>query len=260
MRIGRFHYRGEIFYGIVEGEMVLPVADPFQSLEPVSGRQFALPELDLLAPCLPTKAVCVGLNYRDHALELGMALPEEPVLFLKPSTAVIGPGEPIVYPAMSRQVDYEAELAVVIKKRARQVREEEAGDHILGYTCANDVTARDLQKKDGQWTRAKSFDSFLPLGPYIVTGLNPGDREVSLYLNGERKQHSSTAQLIFPVYRLVSFISRIMTLLPGDVILTGTPAGVGPVQPGDHVEVVVSGIGRLANPVVLQGGTVPIFA
>ncbi|WP_424659103.1 fumarylacetoacetate hydrolase family protein [Desulfofundulus sp.] len=250
MRIGRFSYRGEIFCGLVEDDMVLQVADPFQSLEPVPGRQFALPELDLLAPCLPTKAVCVGLNYRDHALEVGMALPEEPVLFLKPSTAVIGPGEPVVYPAMSRQVDYEAELAVVIGKKARHVREEEAAGYILGYTCANDITARDLQKKDGQWTRAKSFDTFLPLGPYIVTGVDPGDREVSLYLNGERKQHSSTSQLIFPVYRLLSFISRIMTLLPGDVILTGTPAGVGPVQPGDTVEVVISGIGRLVNVIV----------
>lgn len=250
VRIGRFHYEGQTFFGIVDGDTVLPVADPFQFLEPVPGRRFALAEVELLAPCLPTKAVCVGLNYRDHALELGLSLPEEPVLFLKPPTAVTGPGKPVVYPAMSRQVDYEAELAVVMGKKAWQVQEEEAAEYILGYTCANDITARDLQKKDGQWTRAKSFDTFLPLGPYIVTGLDPGDREVSLYLNGERKQHSSTSQLIFPVYRLVSFISHIMTLLPGDVILTGTPAGVGPVQPGDQVEVVISGIGRLANVIV----------
>ncbi len=256
MRIGRFRYQGETFYGVVEGDRVFPCGDPFGSLElcpadSAPGGGLALAELEILAPCLPGKVVCVGLNYRDHARELGLPLPEEPVLFLKPSTAVIGPGEPIVYPEMSRQVDYEAELAVVIKKKARCVREEEVFDYILGYTCANDVTARDLQRKDGQWTRAKSFDTFLPLGPYIVTGLDPGDREVSLYLNGERKQHSSTARLIFPVPRLVAFISRVMTLLPKDVILTGTPAGVGPVQPGDVVEVAVSGVGRLVNRVVL---------
>ncbi|MQL53673.1 DUF2437 domain-containing protein [Desulfofundulus thermobenzoicus] len=250
MHIGRFRYQDEVFYGLAEGERVFPVEDPFVSPEPVPGRQFALAELTVLAPCRPSKAVCVGLNYRDHAAELNLAPPEEPVLFLKPSTAVIGPGEPIVYPAMSARVDYEAELAVVMGKRARQVREEEAKDYILGYTCANDVTARDLQQKDGQWTRAKSFDTFLPLGPFIVTGVDPDDREVSLYLNGERRQHSSTAKLIFPVYRLVSFVSRIMTLLPGDVILTGTPAGVGPVRPGDRVAVEISGIGRLENPVV----------
>ncbi|MBE3588488.1 MAG: fumarylacetoacetate hydrolase family protein, partial [Thermoanaerobacteraceae bacterium] len=191
MHIGRFRYQDEIFYGLVEGEHVLPLEDPFVSLEPVSGRQFDLAELQVLAPCRPSKAVCVGLNYRDHAAELNLVLPEEPVLFLKPSTAVTGPGEPIVYPAMSSRVDYEAELAVVMGKRARQVREEEAKDYILGYTCANDVTARDLQQKDGQWTRAKSFDTFLPLGPFIVTGVDPDDREVSLYLNGERRQHSS---------------------------------------------------------------------
>ncbi|HHW43063.1 MAG TPA: fumarylacetoacetate hydrolase family protein [Desulfotomaculum sp.] len=250
MHIGRFRYHDEVFYGLAEGERVFPVEDPFVSPEPVPGRQFALAELTVLAPCRPSKAVCVGLNYRDHAAELNLAPPEEPVLFLKPSTAVIGPGEPIVYPAMSARVDYEAELAVVMGKRARQLREEEAKDYILGYTCANDVTARDLQQKDGQWTRAKSFDTFLPLGPFIVTGVDPDDREVSLYLNGERRQHSSTAKLIFPVYRLVSFVSRIMTLLPGDVILTGTPAGVGPVRPGDRVAVEISGIGRLENPVV----------
>lgn len=254
MQIGRFSYQGETFFGVVEGDIVFPVADPFRSLKPVSGRQLPLAEMALLAPCRPGKAVCVGLNYRDHARELGMALPEEPVLFLKPPTAVIGPGEPIIYPDMSRQVDYEAELAVVIKKEARYVREEEATGYILGYTCANDVTARDLQRKDGQWTRAKSFDTFLPLGPYIETDLDPGRQEVSLYLNGERKQHSSTDQLIFPVPSLISFISRIMTLLPGDVILTGTPSGVGPVQPGDVVEVVISGIGRLTNRVEVSSG------
>lgn len=247
VRIGRFRRQGEIFFGVVDGDQVFPVADPFQFTEPATGQRLAMPELEVLAPCLPGKAVCVGLNYRDHTRELGLALPEEPVLFLKPSTAVIGPGEPIIYPAMSRQVDYEAELAVVIKKKARHVKEEEVAAYVLGYTCANDVTARDLQRKDGQWSRAKSFDTFLPLGPYIVTDLDPDRQEVSLYLNGELKQDSSTARLIFSVPRLVSFITHVMTLLPGDVILTGTPAGVGPIYPGDTVEVVISGIGRLVN-------------
>ncbi|MCL6638276.1 MAG: fumarylacetoacetate hydrolase family protein [Firmicutes bacterium] len=253
MKIGRFRRQKETFYGLVEGDRVYAIADPFQSPEPISGSRFDLAELALLAPCRPGKAVCVGLNYRDHAFELGMPLPEEPVLFLKPSTAVIGPGEPIVCPPVSRQVDYEAELAVVIKKTAKNVREEEALDYVLGYTCANDVTARDLQKKDGQWTRAKSFDTFLPLGPYIVSEIDPGSQEVSLYLNGVLRQHSTTNQLIFSVPRLISFISSVMTLLPGDVILTGTPAGVGPVRPGDTVEVVVSGVGRLVNRVALPG-------
>lgn len=257
MKIGRFRRQKETFYGLVEGDRVYAVADPFQfpdqSPEPIPGSRFDLAELALLAPCRPGKAVCVGLNYRDHAQELGMTLPEEPVLFLKPSTAVIGPGEPIVCPPVSRQVDYEAELAVVIKKTAKNVREKEALDYVLGYTCANDVTARDLQKKDGQWTRAKSFDTFLPLGPYIVSEIDPGSQEVSLYLNGVLRQHSTTNQLIFSVPRLISFISSVMTLLPGDVILTGTPAGVGPVRPGDTVEVVVSGVGRLVNRVALPG-------
>ncbi|MGB9847038.1 MAG: fumarylacetoacetate hydrolase family protein [Desulfotomaculales bacterium] len=253
MKIGCFRKQKETFYGLVDGDRVYAIADPFLFPEPVPGDCFALAELELLAPCRPGKAVCVGLNYRDHASELGMPLPEEPVIFLKPSTAVIGPGEPIVCPPVSRQVDYEAELAAVIKKKARNVREEEALDYVLGYTCANDVTARDLQKKDGQWTRAKSFDTFLPLGPYIVSGIDPDSQEVSLYLNGVLRQHSSTSRLIFSVPRLISFISSVMTLLPGDVILTGTPAGVGPVQPGDTVEVVISGIGRLVNRVVLPG-------
>jgi 2-keto-4-pentenoate hydratase/2-oxohepta-3-ene-1,7-dioic acid hydratase in catechol pathway len=200
------------------------------------------------------KIICVGLNYRDHAKELGMALPEEPVIFLKPETALIGPEEPIVYPAMSRQVDYEAELAVVIGRQARHVTPDEVGRYIAGFTCFNDVTARDLQKKDGQWTRAKSFDTFAPAGREVVSGVDPGDLLIECYVNGERKQASSTRNLIFPVPELVSFISRIMTLFPGDLIATGTPPGVGPLRPGDVVEVVIEGVGRLRNPVVLAPG------
>jgi 2-keto-4-pentenoate hydratase/2-oxohepta-3-ene-1,7-dioic acid hydratase in catechol pathway len=182
-----------------------------------------------------------------------MELPKEPLLFLKPSTSVIGPGEALVYPKMSKQVDYEAELAVVIRKVAKAVPEERAAEYILGYTCFNDVTARDLQSKDKQWTRAKGFDSFAPIGPWIVTDIDPHHLEVSSYLNGERRQHSNTKNLIFGPHRLVSFISYVMTLLPGDVIATGTPSGIGPMAIGDKIDVVIQGIGTLSNTVVAEG-------
>jgi 2-keto-4-pentenoate hydratase/2-oxohepta-3-ene-1,7-dioic acid hydratase in catechol pathway len=193
--------------------------------------------------------VAVGVNYQDHAAEFKKDLPKEPLLFLKPSTAVLGPQEPIHLPSRSRRVDYEAELAVVIRKRTSKIGPEETPDFILGYTCINDVTARDLQKEDGQWTRAKGFDTFAPLGPWIVTDLSPDNLKIESYLNGERRQSASTVQLIFKVPALVSFISQVMTLLPGDVIATGTPAGVGPMKSGDTIEVVIEGIGRLTNPV-----------
>jgi 2-keto-4-pentenoate hydratase/2-oxohepta-3-ene-1,7-dioic acid hydratase in catechol pathway len=176
-----------------------------------------------------------------------MATSDSPIIFLKPPTSVIGPDEVITYPAMSAQVDYEAELGVVIKDSTRNIKPEEARDHILGYTCVNDVTARDLQKKDGQWTRAKSFDTFCPLGPWIETDLDPADLLVEAYLNGERRQSSRTSQFIFSVHQLISFISEIMTLYPGDLVITGTPPGVGPMKPGDAIEVRIEGIGSLTN-------------
>ena len=201
----------------------------------------------LLAPCEPTKVVLVGLNYIDHAKELKMDLPDEPVIFLKPSTAVIGTEDNIIYPGMCKQLDYEAELAVVIKQRAKSIEPGEVKDYILGYTCYNDVTARDLQRQDVQWTRAKSFDTFSPLGPSIVDEIDPNNLKVELYLNGEIKQSSRTNNCVFSVERLVSFISKIMTLLPGDVIATGTPVGVGPMKVGDTVEVRIEKIGILRN-------------
>lgn len=241
-------------YGRLEGERVqVLTAAPWEggqagtdSAGVVDWRPMA--GLRLLAPVLPGKAVCVGLNYRNHAAEMGEPLPRSPLLFLKPSTAVIGPEEVIEYPrAMSERVDYEAELAVVIGRRCRQVRDSEAGDYIFGYTCANDVTARDLQKRDGQWTRAKSFDTFLPLGPYIVSGLDPSDLRIQARLNGQVRQDSTTAELVFNVPQLVAFISQVMTLEPGDVILTGTPPGIGPMQPGDEIEIEIAQIGVLRN-------------
>lgn len=208
-----------------------------------------LADINLLAPCKPSKIVAVGLNYQDHAHELGFPIPENPIIFLKPPTSVIGPGDRIVIPAMSSRMDYEAELGIVIKSSTRCVSLGEAAGRILGYTCANDVTARDLQKQDGQWTRAKSFDTFCPVGPWIETDLDPSNLLVESYLNGKRMQSSRTSQFIFPVARVVSFISQIMTLHPGDLIITGTPAGVGPMNHGDEIEVRIEGIGSLVNSV-----------
>lgn len=248
---GRFSCAGKIFYGTVEGGKVNELAGPLGS-QGRPGAVYGLEEVKTLAPCEPGKAVCVGLNYRSHALEMGHDLPREPILFIKPSSSVIGPGEFIEYPAMSERVDYEAELALVMGARCKNVTVEEAGRYVLGVTCANDVTARDLQQKDGQWTRAKSFDTFLPLGPYIITGLDPDTLDISLYLNGELRQKSNTSDLIFKTAELVSFISRVMTLNPGDVILTGTPGGIGPMQGGDRVDVVIDQVGTLSNTVKYQ--------
>ena len=213
------------------------------------GEVLALQDVQLLAPCQPTKIVCVGLNYAEHAQELKMELPEEPVIFLKPPSATLGPGGQIVYPASSQQVDYEGELGVVIGKRCKNVPAGEAEKYILGYTCFNDVTARDLQRKDGQWTRAKSFDTFASFGPWIAS-IDPTHVDIQTRVNGKTMQKSNTFDLIFEVPELVEFISGVMTLEPGDVIATGTPPGVGPLQKGDVVEVEIEGIGVLKNSVI----------
>lgn len=201
-------------------------------------------------PDSPKKIVLVGLNYKKHAQELGMEIPSEPILFLKPPSALIESGEDIIYPKGIERIDYEAELALIIKKKAKDIHEDEVKDYILGYTCLNDVTARNLQKKDGQWTRAKSFDTFCPVGPCVETNLNPNSLKIQTLVNGEIKQNSNTADFIFSVQYLVSFISKVMTLEAGDIISTGTPEGVGPMQRGDRVEVIIEGIGSLKNNVV----------
>jgi 2-keto-4-pentenoate hydratase/2-oxohepta-3-ene-1,7-dioic acid hydratase in catechol pathway len=195
----------------------------------------------------PTKVVLVGLNYRDHAQELKMELPEEPILFLKPPTALIGPEEFIVYPAQSTRVDYEAELAVVMKDTCRNVEPDAVMDFVEGFTCLNDVTARDLQRKDVQWTRAKSFDTFCPVGPRIVSNIDPNNVRIQSYLNGELRQDSTTANFIFTTKELVSFVSKVMTLQKGDLIATGTPSGIGAMQRGDMIEIVIEGVGTLRN-------------
>jgi 2-keto-4-pentenoate hydratase/2-oxohepta-3-ene-1,7-dioic acid hydratase in catechol pathway len=211
----------------------------------------AVPAADvkLLAPVLPSKIICVGKNYLDHVSEMGGDVPKEPLLFLKPSTSVIGPGEVILLPPQSKIVHHEAELAIVIGRFCKDVPVSRVTEVILGYTCANDVTARDLQKSDGQWTRSKSFDTFCPLGPWIETDFDPRDREVTCYVGDQLRQSGNTRDLVFDVSTLVSYISSQMTLLPGDVILTGTPAGVGPLVAGDQVDVEIEGIGSLVNSV-----------
>ncbi len=255
MKIVRVLSEGdEIVYGAVEPEGIrLHRGSPFVAWEPtevvvpVGGTRF-------LAPVIPTKVVAVGKNYVDHAAEMGSDVPDEPVIFMKPATAVIGPGATISLPPESQEVHHEAELAVVIGKVARRVPAEDASQYIIGYTAANDVTARDLQRRDGQWTRAKGFDTFCPLGPAIETEFDPLEGQPILCrVNGQVRQEASIADLVFGVGELVEFVTAVMTLLPGDVILTGTPAGVGPIAGGDRVEVEIEGIGVLISRV--EGGT-----
>jgi 2-keto-4-pentenoate hydratase/2-oxohepta-3-ene-1,7-dioic acid hydratase in catechol pathway len=217
----------------------------------LTGASYPLDQVRLLTPVVgSSKIVCVGRNYADHIEEMGNQRPAEPIIFLKPSTAVCGPGDPIRRPAaISDRVDFEGELAVVIGRISQEVPAERAAEVIFGYTCANDVTARDLQAKDGQWTRAKGFDTFCPLGPWVETDLDPGDLTLTTMLNDEVRQQSSTSLLLHGVPALIAFVTQVMTLLPGDVLLTGTPAGVGPMVKGDEVSVTIQGIGTLANPV-----------
>ena len=222
---------------------------PFGRLS-FTGDRWALPDVRLVAPILPSKVVALGRNYADHAREMGSEAPETPLIFLKPSTSVIGHGDPIRLPPSSAQVDFEGELAVVIGRPARNVDRVAALDHVLGYTVANDVTARDQQRADVQFTRAKGYDSFCPLGPWLETVLDPADLRLVTRVNGEVKQDDRTAQMVHDVAAQIAFISTVMTLLPGDVILTGTPSGVGPIVDGDVVSVEIEGIGTLSNPVL----------
>ncbi len=224
---------------------------PYEGGE-ATGDTLPLEGTRLLAPVAPTKIICIGLNYALHVKESASAtdVPDEPVLFFKPTSAVVGPGDDIIYPQLSERVDYEAELAVVIGKQGSKIKEDEAESYIWGYTCANDVTARDLQRKDKQWTRAKGFDTFCPVGPWVETELNYRGLQVESFLNDEKRQSGNTADMLFPIPYLISYISQAMTLMPGDIISTGTPEGIGPMQPGDRIEIKVEGIGVLTNQVV----------
>lgn len=251
MKIARFSHDGAIDYGIVdEDALVVLAGDPLFTGFDTTGERVPLGKVGaLLAPVIPrSKVVAVGKNYREHAAEMGGEAPEEPLLFLKPNTSVIGLGDAILLPPQSSQVEFEGELAVVIGTIARNVPVEKAHEHIFGYTVANDVTARDLQKKDGQWTRAKGFDTFCPLGPVIETELDP-EAFLRTRVNGELKQEARLSEMVHDIPSIVAYASSVFTLLPGDVILTGTPAGVGPLVAGDTVEVEVEGVGSLVNPV-----------
>ena len=253
MRLARIAHPDGVAFVAVDGpdgtaQRAREIRDhPFGPPE-FTGRSWALADLRLLSPILPSKVVALGRNYRDHAAELGNPVPTTPLIFLKPSTAVIGPGAPIRLPASSNRVDFEGELAVVIGRPCRDVKADDAASVIRGYTVANDVTARDQQKADGQFTRGKGYDTFCPLGPWIETDLDPADLRVTTELDGEVKQDGTTADMVFSVGEIVEFVSGIMTLLPGDVLLTGTPAGVGPMVAGQTVSVTVEGIGTLTNP------------
>jgi 2-keto-4-pentenoate hydratase/2-oxohepta-3-ene-1,7-dioic acid hydratase in catechol pathway len=273
VRIARFAKGGEVAYGVV-GEAqadgagaARPVAgvaglsviaelrghpfSPGKGGVQFTGATFPLDDVRLLAPVLPSKVVAVGRNYADHAREMGGEPPAEPVLFLKPSTAVVGHGDQIAYPVkLTQRVDYEGELAVIIGRLCREVPAAQAAEVIFGYTCANDVTARDLQARDGQWTRAKGFDTFCPLGPWIETDADPADLQLTTEVNGEVRQQARTSQLLYDVPALVEYVSTVMTLLPGDVLLTGTPAGVGSLEEGDEVSVTIENVGSLRNTVV----------
>jgi len=253
MHIVRVATENDPAWGVIEGEEVLQLPDgPFDSL--VGGASLGrLGDLPLLAPATPSKIVCVGRNYAAHAAEHGADVPTEPLLFLKPPSSVIAPGAEIVLPELSSQVEHECELALVIGRRSRAVSEERAWEQVLGITCGNDVTARDLQRADSQWTRGKGFDTFCPLGPWIVTGIGENEvakLEVSCSVNGERRQRANTEQMVFSPAFLIAYITQVMTLEPGDVIMTGTPSGVGPLHSGDQITVEVERIGKLTNPVV----------
>ncbi|MFI2186156.1 fumarylacetoacetate hydrolase family protein [Streptomyces sioyaensis] len=257
MRIARFSIDGNVGFGVVEGdELDVIKGHPFAEFER-SGQKVPLDKVRLLPPVLPNKVVGIGRNYAEHAAELGNAVPDLPVTFFKPSTSVIGPGDPIGYPSFSQEVHHEAELAVVIGRMCREVPRERAKDVILGYTCANDITARDVQQREKQWARAKGFDSSCPLGPWVETGLEPADIAAGLAVqctvNGEQRQLGRTSDMVRPVEDLIVHITEAMTLLPGDVILTGTPAGVGPLNVGDEVAVTIEGIGTLTNKVIKRG-------
>ncbi len=251
MKIYRYKHNTKISTGVLKEDKLYAVQGSVYRKFKTAKKGIPVGDVALLPPVMPSKIVAIGLNYKDHAMERGKPLPEEPLIFLKPSSSVVGPKDIIVYPSMTKRVDFEGELAVIIKKKASRLHPDDlTDDYILGYTCFNDVTARDLQTKDVQFTRAKSFDTFAAIGPCIATDIDPARLRVKTFLNGKLRQSGNTRNLIFSVPFLVRFVSNIMTLNPGDVITTGTPAGIGPMVPGDKVDVQIEGIGTLSNTVM----------
>jgi len=250
VRVCRYRHRGQDRYGVVEGEEVRPLtAAPWHGGTPAGGR-VALADVQLLAPVEPSKIVCVGRNYRAHARELGNEVPAEPLVFMKPPSAVVGPGDPIRCPEQSSEVQHEAELAVVIGRPLTRGNATEARLAVFGWTCLDDVTARDIQRAEKHFTRAKGFDTFCPVGPVVETGVDPAELVVVCRVNGEERQRAPVRDMVVDPFALCAFVSGVMTLLPGDVVSTGTPEGVGPIRQGDWVEVEIPGIGTLRNPVV----------
>jgi 2-keto-4-pentenoate hydratase/2-oxohepta-3-ene-1,7-dioic acid hydratase in catechol pathway len=250
MKIARFSNGADPRYGIVDGpELVVLKGHPLANGYDTTGERIPLKEVKLLAPTIPSKIVCIGKNFADHAAEIGEEPTEEPLIFFKPSSSIVGHGDPIVLPAQSNQVELEAELTVVIGKIAKNVSEAEALDYAWGFTIANDVTARDLQFRDGQWARSKAFDSFCPLGPWIETEFTPDGQVIESRINGDERQSVSISEMVHKIPLIISYVSKNMTLLPGDIILTGSPAGISQIRKGDMVECEVEGIGTLANPV-----------
>lgn len=251
MKIYRYKHRNKTYSGVLEEDTLHEIEGSVFGRIKTKKEGIPISEVILLPPVQPSKIVAVGANYKKHAVEMGRSLPDEPLIFLMPPSAVVGPNDIIIFPKMSKRIDYEGELALIIRKEAHLLSDSvNVEDYILGYSCFNDVTARDLQSKDGQFTRAKSFDTFAAVGPCITTGVDPSGLRLKTFLNGKLKQSSNTNNLIFPIPFLVRFVSRIMTLVPGDIITTGTPSGVGPMFPGDRVDVQIEGIGTLSNTVM----------
>jgi 2-keto-4-pentenoate hydratase/2-oxohepta-3-ene-1,7-dioic acid hydratase in catechol pathway len=251
MNIVRFYFKGETLYGnynLTTKEITIYEGTPFEGFF-TTNKNLTLDQVEILCPCDFSKAICIGLNYKDHAIEFDLPIPESPIVFLKPSTSALAHNKVVIKPDMCERLDYEAELAIVIKKKAKNVKIEDVSDYILGYTCANDITARDLQPKKGQWTISKGFDTFCPFGFVINTQLDPNNLKISSKVNNKIMQESNTKNLIFDVPFLISYLSSIMTLLPGDIILTGTPGGISGMQKGDEVQVIIEGLPPLINTV-----------
>lgn len=253
MRYVKYKHESAIRFGVVEGETIYELDGSVFEHHSRTGRTVLLGDVKILAPCEPSKIIAAGLNYHAHATEAGKSAPAEPLIFLKAPSSVIAHGEPVVLPTTDHKIDHEAELVAIIGKRCRRVKRENALDYVLGYTCGNDVSDRTIQRRDGQWCRAKSFDTFTPLGPFIETGIDPGNLEIKCLVNGQVRQHSNTSNMVFSVQALIEVASDAMTLLPGDIIMSGTSEGVGPIKPGDICEVYIEKIGTLQNPVIFEG-------
>ncbi len=253
MRLVKYQHESTALFGEVEGETIHELSGSIFDQHTRTGRTVLIGDVKILPPCEPSKIIAAGLNYHAHAAEAGKTAPAEPLIFLKAPSSVIAHKEPVVLPSTEHKIDHEAELVAIIGKRCRRVKKENALEYVLGYTCGNDVSDRTIQRRDGQWCRAKSFDTFTPLGPFIETGIDPGNLEIKCLVNGEVRQHSNTSNMVFSIQALIEIASDAMTLLPGDIVMSGTPEGVAPLKPGDTCEVYIEKVGTLQNPVIFKG-------